>query len=45
MNLVINLLDGNITIKFKYQDEFEEAINFIKDNRKIILAKPVSVYC
>ena len=37
--------DGNITIKFKYQDEFEEAINFIKDNRKIILAKPVSVYC
>ena len=36
---------GNITIKFKYQDEFEEAINFIKDNRKIILAKPVSVYC
>ena len=37
--------NGKITIKFKYQDEFEEAIKFIKDNRRIILAKPVNVYC
>lgn len=37
--------NGKITIKFKYQDEFEETIKFIKDNRRIILAKPVNVYC
>lgn len=36
---------GNITIKFKYQDEFEEAIKFIKDNKNIILVKPVSICC
>ena len=36
---------GNITIKFKYQDEFEEAIKFIKDNKNIALAKPVNIYC
>lgn len=37
--------NGNITIKFKYQDEFEEAIKFVKENRDIILAKPVSICC
>ena len=36
---------GNITIKFKYQDEFEEAIKFIKDNKNIIVAKPVNICC
>ena len=36
---------GNITIKFKYQDEFEDAIKFIKSNKNIILAKPVNIYC
>ena len=36
---------GNITIKFIYQDEFEEAIKFIKDNKNIALAKPVNIYC
>lgn len=36
---------GNITIKFKYQDEFEEAIKFIKDNKNIIVAKTVNICC
>ena len=36
---------GNITIKFKYQDKFEEAIKFIKDNKNIIVAKPVNICC
>lgn len=36
---------GNITIKFKYQDEFEDAIKFVKSNKNIILAKPVNIYC
>ena len=36
---------GNMTIKFKCQDEFEEAIKFVKENRDIILAKPVSICC
>ena len=28
--------DGNITIKFKYKDEYEEAIKFVKENKEYI---------